>query len=245
MTGTGLHIGGGLVAAWRFLPRAWRAAWAALTLTMVAVALAFAAAPAWWFVVVLVVLMARGALWRVALGGGRPGPGGLQLGAMEGRIASAWALSTLFMAILTSLMIVVLLCCAYAAASVGRGFDPAEVATWASAVEGGGRVFLGAAAFVCVAGMVFAATRVSLAEAATVTRAKVQVLSAWTLSRGRVVFLLIANVIVAGPALALLALRMRGHVGWTWAVAEGVAVGGLWLPLSIGLMAYAYETAET
>lgn len=231
-------IFGGLSAAARFLPRAWRACWASLILTSAAFAIALAGDwPLAWIAALALALVARGGLWRLASGQGRPGPCGLQFGAIEIRLAAVWALTVLFLSFLGLIAFVVLLCGAYAAASAGRGFNPTMVATWAPAIVGGGQVMLGAMAFLCILGLVFGAGRISLAEAASVDRDKVQVLSSFALTRGRTLPLVIANLVLAAPAIAL-ALGLRGQIGaWT----AGLAIGGLWLPMSVGLMAYAYD----
>ncbi|HEY5288722.1 MAG TPA: hypothetical protein VIJ59_01685 [Caulobacteraceae bacterium] len=240
MAGLDLIIGG-LGAAARFLPLAWRASWAMLALTAVATGLALGQAPVWWLAAAVLAIVTRGGLWRLALDLGRPGPSGYQLSAIEARLAAVWALSGLFLAILAMLTLVVLLCCAYAAASAGLGFNGAEVATWTPAIQGGGRVLLGAAGALGAAGMVYAAARISLAEAASVAREKVQVLSAWTLTRRRAFGLAVANLAVAAPAIVLWLAR---GAGWPWLVAESFVIVWLWLPMSIGLMAYAYQAAE-
>ncbi len=233
---------GGLDAAARFLPRAWRAAWGGLILASAAIALALAhGSLAVWFAALTMVLIARGGLWRLASGAKPVGPAGLQFGVIEARLAGVWLLSALFLGVLLLLAFVLLLCGAYAAASAGRGFDPANVASWVPAIVGGGRVLLGAIAGLCAAGIVFVAVRISLAEAATVHRSKIQVLAAFALSRGRTLALAAAYVIVAAPVIILAAWCMIHGYTNVWAAAEGLAVGGLWLPTSVGLMAYGFD----
>ncbi len=235
-------IAGGLAAAARFLPRAWRAAWAVLTLGVVTLVLAFSLrGPGLWIAALAASLVARGALWRLASGRGRPGPGGLQLGVMEARLAGVWILAGLFLGIIALLALVVLLCGAYAVASAGRGFDPAQIATWAPAITRRGRLVLGVIGVFCAIGFVYAAARISLAEAATAGRSKLQVLSSFALTRGGALPLAIAHILLAAPVIGLLAWgASRGYRG-AWVVAEGFAIGGLWLPMSVGLMAYAYD----
>jgi hypothetical protein len=80
--------------------------------------------------------------------------------------------------------------------------------------------------------------RLSLAEAATAARGRAQVLSTWPLTRGRILRLLVANIVIATP---IVAAAFCPVAGWPGAVARGVAFGGLWLPLGVGLMAYAYD----
>ena len=233
---------GGLAAAAGFLPRAWRAAWASLTLAVVALTLALVGGgPASWIAVLAATLVARGALWRLASGKGQLGPGGLQFGALEVRLAAAWGLAALFLGIVVLLALVILLCAAYAAASTGKGFDPANVATWTPAIVGGGRLLLGSVAALCGLGVLFVAVRVSLTEAATVQRGRVQVLSSFALTRGREVSLTTANFVVATPAVGLAFWGATRGFSGVWAVVESLTIAGVWLPMSIGLMAYAYE----
>lgn len=141
--------------------------------------------PLAWIAALALALIARGGLWRLAMGQGRPGPGGLQFGAIEIRLAAVWALIVLFLSVLGLIAFVVLLCGAYAAASAGKGFNPTMVATWAPAIVGGGRLMLGAIAFLSILGLVFGAGRISLAEAASLDRGKVQVLSSFAMTRDR------------------------------------------------------------
>lgn len=226
------------MAAARFLPQAWRACWVILILTSTAFAIGLAGGgPLAWSAALALALMARGGLWRLARGQGRPGPGGVQFGAMEFRLAAVWVLTVLFLVILGLLAVVVTLCGAYAAASAGKGFNPAVVASWAPAIVGGGRVLLGAIAFLCILGLAYGAGRLSLAEAASVDRGKVQVLASFALTDGRALGIVLANVVLAAPAIGLV-LGVHGRPG-AWAA--GLTIGCLWLPMSVGLMAYDYD----
>ncbi len=244
---------GGLAASWNFLGPAWRGAWAALPLATVIIGIGFArpsalapplAAGAY--------LVAQGALWRLATGEGGLGPGGLQFGRLELRLAAVWLLSGAFLFVLGLLAFVAVLGFAYAAASAGPGFDPADVATWAPAVEDRGRILVTAVGLIAATALAWAATRISLASAATAARGRVQVLATWPLTRGRAGPILLARVLAgAGPAalVAIAALAARPGSGgasglrWIAGLVVGVAVAGLWLPSSVGLMAYLYRQA--
>jgi hypothetical protein len=247
-------IGGGLGASARFALAAWRGAWAALTLaaavftgTLAAAAGARLVLPlaVWFAAAILVALIVRSALWRLAFDQERRGPAGLQFGEVELRIAAAWALSLVFLAVLALLLFVIVLCSAYAAASAGHGFDPANVTTWAPAVDDRGRAMVGAVASVGGAAVIFAAARISLAEAATVARGKIQVLSVWALTRGRVIAILAANALIAVPAAAAFFAMgpfLNSSSSALWCVVGGVTLAAVWLPMSVGLMAYVLET---
>lgn len=244
---------GAVIAAVRFAPTAWSGAWGALLLTAAAMATAVAAmvgvqgiglAPLWLFAAYALSLVARGALWRLALQRGRPGPGGLQIAAVEMRLAAVSALTCVFLAILVLLLFVALLCFAYAAASAGRGFDPANVASWGKAVDARGRLVVSVATIAGAGAIVLAAIRISLAEAASVAGDKVRVLSTWGLTRGRLMTIGGGNLLFAiPPAAALLAMRpgMAGNAGaLVWSLLSGVVLACVWLPLHVGLMAYVY-----
>lgn len=189
-------------------------------------------------------LVARGALWRLALQHGRPGPGGLQIGAVERRLAAVSALTCVFLAILTLLLFVALLSIAYAVASAGRGFDPANIGTWGKAVDARGRLVVSVATIAGAGAIVLAAIRISLAEAASVAGDKVRVLSTWGLTRGRLAAIGGGNLLLAiPPTAALLAMRV-GMAANAGALASplicSVVLAGVWLPMHVGLMAYVY-----
>jgi hypothetical protein len=236
----------------RFLSTAWRGAWAALLLTAAGTAGSVraisggetaGAAAVWVLSTVALAVVARGALWRLALTTGRPGRGGLQFGAVEGRIAAVWVLSLLFLMIVGLLLLTGLLCLVYAVASAGRGFDPANASTWAPAVDGPGRILIGAAMLAGTATLAWMALRISLAEAASVADGKVQVLSAWRRTRGRMATIAAGNLILAALTTGALLIVPAGGGGADWlrALVYGIVVAGAWLPLQVGLMAYAYE----
>ena len=183
-------IAGGLDAAWRFLAPAWRGAWAAMTLggamTGLWLVAGLGGVSIGWRAGSLVVagatvLIAQGALWRLALGEGRPGPGGLQWGGPELRLLAVWLLSAAFLGVLALLVFVVVLCFAYAAASAGVGFVASDAATWGPAVDARGRIVVSAVGLSGAAALVWAATRISFASSASVATGRVQVLSTWPL----------------------------------------------------------------
>jgi hypothetical protein len=244
---------GAVIAAVRFAPIAWRGAWGALLLTAAATAAALAAivgahrigpAHLWLLAAFRLSLVARGALWRLALQLGRPGPGGLQVGAVEGRLAAVSALTCVFLAILILLLFVGLLCLAYAASSAGRGFDPANVTTWGKAVDARGRLVVSVGTMAGSGAIVLAAIRISLAEAASVAGGRVQVMSTWGLTRGRLVAIAGGNLLFAIP-LAATFLAMQAGIAtnagaMVWSVTCGVVLAGVSLPMHVGLMAYVY-----
>lgn len=248
-------IAGAPKAAIAFLPVAWKRAWLSMFLAVLTITLVVALGPGRSSAVcivfaVLAVTVECGALWRLSLGAGRLGFGGLQVGWVEIRLAAATALSFLFMTILGLLAFIVLLAFAYAAAASGHGFVSSDVATWARAVEDRGRVVVLVVAFACAICLAWAFGRISLAAPASVRRGRVQVLATWPMTKGRVWPMAAASLLVmAVPTLLIVGLAriglLAGPGGATTAsVAAAVVVAGLWLPLNVGLVTYLYGRLE-
>lgn len=248
-------IAGAPKAALAFLPLAWKRAWLSMVLAVLTMTLVVALGPgrslaACIALSVLAVTVECGALWRLSLGAGRLGFGGLQVGWVEMRLAAATALSFLFMMILGLLAFIVLLAFAYAAAASGHGFVSSDVATWAKAVEDRGRAVVLVVAFACAVCLVWAFGRISLAAPASVRRGRVQVLATWPLTKGRVWPMAAASLLVmAIPTLLIVGLARVGVLAGPGAAAAAsaaaaVVAAGLWLPLNVGLVTYLYSCLE-
>ncbi len=166
------------------------------------------------------------------------------------RMLAAWLLTLALLAVLGLLLFVILLCAAYAVASAGAGFDSSDLRTWASAVDGRGRIVLAVVGFTGVAALLWAMTRVSLGPAATVSNGRVQVLSVWPLTRKLGMTLLAVRTLITLPVAALFVLSWRldvppslgQHGGASvLAIVAGVVAAGVWLPMNAGFMAYIYK----
>jgi hypothetical protein len=103
---------------------------------------------------------------------------------------------------------------------------------------------------ICLAGLIWAATRIALGAAFSIDKGKVQLLATWPSTRRLVAPILLGRVLLGlgpiGVALVLLwSISRADHppavVVWTASLAAGLALAGLWLPLSVGLMAYLYR----
>jgi hypothetical protein len=241
----------------RFLPTAWVRTWGALGVASLVLGLSWAFG-LWsphspWRVASLAVslaavVMAQGGLYRQALASGAPGPAGLQWGMAECRLGAVWALTAVFLAVLSMLAFVVVLSFAFAIASSGKGFVTAYPMTWASGVDGRGRLVMVVVAGLCVTGLTWSAVRVSLAAAATVARGRLQVLTSWPTTRGVVWAIVIGKAILAVAPIGFAVLIMtwgerESRVLWPFGVAAGIAVAAVWLPLNAGLMAFFYQRA--
>lgn len=234
------EIGPALAAAARFWPAAWRTCWATLAICVATLILAVRFGGAAWLAAILAALIARSDLTRLALGLGRQGRGGARVLWLEARLLSVWILTALFLAILAALTLVALLAAAYAVASAGRGFDPKQALTWAPAIDARGRMILALVAGSGCLGIAWAWARTSLAETASAAHGRVEVLSSWKATAGMSWRLLFAHALLAAP---LVAATLAAPVGpWALALAEGATLGGLWLPMTAGLMAYAWRT---
>jgi hypothetical protein len=236
-----------LRVALKFAPAAWRRLWWILAPGCLAWALAMSPdrGRAWTALAVTFTLVGSAELYRIATPGN---PTALAAGV--GRLAIVWLLTLAFFAVLASLLFVVLLSSAYAVASAGTGFDASDVRTWAPAVDDRGRVVLAVVAAVGLGLLSWAMARVGLASAATVATGRVRVLSAWPLTRRIGWSLLGARVAIGAPAIGLAVLatgapRASGAPGapgaWMLGAIAGLVIGGVWLPLNTGLMAYIYQ----
>lgn len=232
----------------RFLPKAWRRGWGGLIAVNVGVGLwawsARVSAPAGGFLILpglaLACLAVQAALWIVALG--QP-PEAWRAGALARsmlRLLGAWTLKAIFLCVLGLLALVVLLCTAYAVASAGHGFRASEIATWAPAIDGRGRMVFGAVGIALGLGMLWAAARVSLASAATMASGRVLMLSTWPATRVWGWSLVLITLLLGAGAAVLVsaAYRLAGPVGDAVA---GLIIGGLWLPLNVGVTAYIWN----
>jgi len=240
----------GVKAAWRFLVPAWRRAWASLLSASVFLVLAFGARNlgGLWFVLgLLMMVVASGQLWPAAMGQAEsPRAWDTQLRVRELRLLAVAGLTFLFLFVLFLLVFVLVLCFAYAAAASGHGFVSSEIATWAPAVDTRGRWVVSVVAIVCALSWIWAAMRVSLAAPATVEKEKVLMIATWPLTRGRAWAIAMAQVLTLIVPVGLTALLIavhpaRGPAPLGLALARGLVIAGLWLPLTIGLMGRLYR----
>jgi hypothetical protein len=239
-----------LVFAARFTPRAWRrapvfilAAGAGIGLRALAGRAGLLPAASAVLAAVLL-LVAAAALYRLALRDrGLPPPGALAGSAM--RLAAAQGLLAALTLIVGAILLVVLLALAYAVASTGAGFAADDPETWARAAQGRGRWVLGGALAAAAVALAWIHLRLSLASAATIARGRVQALSAWPLTRGAVLPILVAVVAVnALPATALI-VAARWLTGAWHAAAAAAVIALVMLPLNVGLMSYLYGEATS
>jgi hypothetical protein len=252
-------IVGALLSAVRFLAPAWTRAWGPMTSAVAVMAVAWtlwATSAAWrpLAVAALIVaaLLAEGALYSVALGQRRSGPAGMGLGLAAARIGAVWSLTVVFLFVLGLLAFVVILAFAFAVATSGHGFVMAQPATWATAVDGRGRVVVGVVGSFCLAGLTWAGVRVSLGAAASVALGRIQVLSSWPTTRGLVGVIVLGRLVLGAIPFGFAAAVLWASASWAAAglagllaagLAAGGAIAGLWLPTSVGLMAYLYARA--
>jgi hypothetical protein len=255
----GSLILGGVGAAVGFMTTAWARAWGAMVLAgglfgaLWAGGMLAPRSPWRWGSLLLVlaaVTVAQGALYRLALRQGTPGPAGLQWRRAEWRLSAVLLLSLIFLSILGLLAFVVILSFAFAVASAGHGFITALPMTWGAAVDGRGRAVMTVVWALVLCGMGWAALRLSLARASSVARERVQVLASWPITRGLVWPILAGQVLLGaapiGVAAALLVgLSRLDHPAaltlWSASLAAGLVFAGGWLPLSAGLMAHMYR----
>ena len=202
---------------------------------------------AWLAAATIAGVMAQGALYRAALARPGIGPGGLQWRGPEWRRLAAGLLTAAFLAVLVLLALTAVICAAYAVASTGSGFNYAVPDAWSGAVDWRGHLVVDAVALAAAAGIVWAMARISLAAATSVAGGRVRVLSTWAMTRRSALPVLLgwtASIAVFLTLTCLLAPLSRSAtapVAFVADLALGVGVGGLWLPMSVGLMAYLYR----
>ncbi len=228
-----MRLGAALAAAFAFLGPAWRSAGPWLVAAWLICAAALQWAGAWWLAALVAIALARVMLWRSRVADKAA------FAVTFGRLGAVWGLGALFLAILSSVVLVVFLACAYAVASAGPLFDAREVASWAPAIDARGRTVLGIVAAIALAAWAGALSRIGLAEPASLARGKVQVLSSFALTRGRAVDLTLGRLLLAGPAIVLACMSWRGRV---FAGLEALLIAGLFLPADVGFIAHQYET---
>ena len=248
----GLSLSAALRSALHVLATSWRRAWGALAPAAILAGIAhlLRGEPLDWLVGVGAVLwaaQAQAACYRVGLDMAVPALAGSRVTRDVPRLIVAGVLELILLAIITALMLTVVGGVAFGVASTGKGFLAAEPATWLPAMGPTGRTISGAVALVGLAGVIWLRLRLSFTAAATVERQKVQVLSAWPLTRGRVLATLAALIVAAAPTIAVgWGLRATGLAGTPEGIfALALAAIGVSLPLQAGLMTYLYGQSTT
>lgn len=256
MTSTRIATGDALRAAaalWRPLVAG---AWAPLLgLSALAFVLspALGLAPVWALVLapanLLVSVLGYGAMMRLALargvdgaGADRPGPAGLQWTAIETSLLGAFLLLALFVALCAIGAVFALMLIAIVVAAVtGPVASAPSLAGFVSTPSG----FAASAVFAVTFGfLIWACVRLILSTPASADRRQVQVFSTWGLTRGNVLPLFLALLVIAVPAIVLgAAARLAAGQAVALAVwvAYALAVGLLQTPLTAAVTAFAYR----
>jgi len=211
----------------------------------------------------LAAVMALGALFRLAPGE-RPsgdltssvGLGGFQWGAIEGRLLAVVLLRAALFGLLWALFLTVLaaIYVGMAAAEAAPGFAVAAEARWRPALDPLGWTVVAGVGLAGAAGLGWIALRLCLAFPATVAAGRVQLLSTWVLTRGGVLAILAATILVVLPDLGVtLAVQIARSLLISNALADHRLIAGIFgliaglghsfliLPPSVGLMTYLYD----
>ncbi|MGA0600877.1 hypothetical protein ACO2Q3_09255 [Caulobacter sp. KR2-114] len=248
----GLSVSAALRSALDVLATGWRRGWGALlpAALLLAIAHILRGEPLDWLVGVGAVLwcaQAAAVCYRIGLGLSVPALAGSRVTRDVPRLLVAGLLQLILLGIITALMLTVVGAVAFGVAAAGKGFQAAEPATWLPAMGPTGRSIAGAVALVGLAGVIWLRLRLAFSAAATVERQKVQVLSAWPTTRGRVLATLAALVLASLPTLAVAwGVRAAGLAGGAeGAFAFALAAIGVSLPLQAGLMTYLYRQSTT
>ena len=195
---------------------------------------------------ILLAVVAAARLYRAAFQ--LPLGGGWVSSIWEPRLLAGFALFCLFLGVLGLLVFVIILCVAYAVASAGHGFDPKQVTTWAGAVDARGKIVGSAAFLIGMAGLAWAKMRVSMFAAATVAEDRVAMLSTWPYTRGLVLPMLGARLVLLAPPVllcwAVWALSSTLSPQWRpWLEAAGIVavLSVVAMPFQVGAGAVFYE----
>lgn len=198
------------------------------------------------------VVVVQGALYRLALAGktepplDAPGPLGLQWRRLEWRILGLILLVDLLL--LAGAVVVFFVLATVAVGFIGP--DAANMTTpeqMAAALGPTGQGVLGALLLAAAIGFIWLMTRLTMAMPATVAEGRIRLFSTWRLTRGHVLPLLGALLLIALPlgVISLLAGMIDAADGdllnTRWASIVGNAVGLIfYIPISVGLFSHLY-----
>lgn len=201
----------------------WAALLAALTITVLAHGLPPAARGLAMIAELFAAVIAYGALYRRAFD--RPsGFAGLRWGAEELRLLGAHLLVGLLLTVIAAVLLLVIGAIALGVARANAPtFDAVSADAWRAALSsaGAGTVLAGLAPLLGLGIMIWLAARLSLAGAATVDQGGVRVLSAFPLTRGIALAVVVSTALLAAPmALAMAVLSLLGR--WAGPGFDGV-----------------------
>ena len=148
--------------------------------------------------------LAYGALYRAAFDGPK-GWNGLRWGREEWRLLAVQLLITVIMTVGTAVLFVVIGAVALGVArSAAPGFDATSPEAWRLALSGPGGLVPALVTLLSMLALGWIGLRLALAPAATVAAGRIQVLSAFGLTRGAVPTLLLAGLTLAAPAVIVM-----------------------------------------
>jgi hypothetical protein len=246
MTDGSASVGAALRAGYADLGASINACWAALLAAIVLTVLATGLPPlAKGAVLIIAAVIAQGALYRRAFGRAQ-GLKGLRWGRDEWRLLGAHAMVLGLMLLIGSILLVVVGAIALGVARVSApNLDVGSALAWrrALATAGPAGVIAGLAPVASLAVLLWLNLRLALVAPATVEQSGVRVLSAFPLTKGRVLTLLAAEL-----ALAIPPLIVRIVCGVTFAGADivlaAIAAGLAYLylaPASAGALTHIYR----
>jgi len=154
--------------------------------------------------------LAYGALYRAAFDGPR-GWNGLRWGREEWRLLAVQLLITVVMTVVMAVLFIVIVGVALGVArSTSPNFDATSAEAWRAALSGPGAILAGLVPLASLALLAWIGLRLALAPAATIAQGRIQVLSAFGLTRGAVP-LLVAGLMLIAPAFVLAVALVYGR----------------------------------
>ena len=241
--GVGDALRAGL-AAWR---PALGACWAALAVAVVlAVAASWLPGPARPLAALVATVLAEGALFRRAFARA-PGFNGLRWGRDEWRLLGARLLVLGLVGLIGSILLVVIGAVVLGVArTAAPGLDVGSAQAWKDALAGAGPAgfVVGLAPLAGLAVLVWLSLRLSLIAPATIAQGGVRVLSAFPLTKGRVLLLLAVSLMLAAPAVLFGLLLGTATLPAPVGAAIAAAIAYLVLaPVWAGATAHIYRQA--
>ena len=198
-------------------------------------------------------IIAWGALYRRAFGRA-PGWAGLRWGLDEWRLLGAYALVAVIFIVVGAVLLTVVGAIALGVARANApDFDATSAEAWRMALahSGPGAIVAGAAPLLGLALLAWLAARLSLTAPATVDQGQIRVLSAFPLSRGVVIPILVSGLVLAAPAAGLAAMsslidRWAGPgLKLPLALLSAVFAYGYLAPVWTGALVYVYRRRST
>lgn len=199
-------------------------------------------------------LVAQGALYRISLAGAgaepaeHNGPAGFQWRALETRLVAVGLLATALMAIVAIIAVFLVSALLVGLVGVPAATAAASPEMLMAGLSSTGALIFNAAALVCVGGLLVLSARLSLAAPATAAEQRVRFLSSIGMTRGSVLRILGATLLINLPIIIMQSLAglfgdlTKNPETTLWSqLIVGVISTFFYVPISVGMTSYIYR----